>query len=101
MSERLHPDGLPVSATPATDSTWVRAGEKYPLVRVVETDYCRDIERRAREAEARVAELKRELVWLRSGGNLRRRYPKDARPYVSAATVEEHLASTPPEDWEP
>lgn len=54
MSERLHPDGLPVSATPYTDSlrmAGIHVGE------------CQDlVERRAREAETRVAELEATLM---------------------------------------
>ena len=70
MSENMHGDGLPVSATPFCDEYLVNTpcyGTAYELMSKSNAE---ELERRARKAEARVAELERILQWMNAQGGL-------------------------------
>ncbi len=101
--ERLHPDRLPVESTPDTDAqrkAGIQVGE-----------YQEPMELRARTAEAdkadlekELAEAKRVIAWLRAGPweaypNAHRTGPDEWFPH--GGDFRDHLASNPPEDWEP
>ena len=60
----------------------------------------RGLEKRAIKAEAEVARLRREVAWLRSGGSLKLKQGRYSGT-STYADVEEYLASSPPEGWEP
>jgi hypothetical protein len=116
MTERLHPDGLPVGALPCADTFDDRTVSVLAYAAM---------ERRARRREARIAELERTLAaapyrcecalydtcamakriaelertvaWLRSGGDLKMKKNGGGLPWWEE--VFEHLASNPPEGW--
>ena len=83
--EPIHPDGLPVSATPwwdEIDDHYKRNGCMKNIRKEVV-----DLERVKRESETRVAELERELLWIR-------RKIEDF-----ADRLREGIESLPPKDW--
>lgn len=80
----VHPDSLPVDAAPDTEKYYCDVDVWH------HSDFAEKLERRARAAETKVAELQRELAWLRRGLKINATY---AEPYIK------HLASLPPDDW--
>jgi len=63
----------------------------------------RGLEKRAIKAEAEVARLQREVAWLRGGGSLVNQdgVIEFSTYYDAIDEVEAHLASSPPEGWDP
>jgi hypothetical protein len=85
-----HPDGLPIAATPFTDEAGNSCSSPCP----------RDLERRARTAEAKVAELERLVAWLRRAEFHKLYQPHLNSPvFITAEEVEQHLASSPTPEW--
>lgn len=99
---RLHPDGLPVDDTPATNALWTESDMPW-------WEDVRKLERRARDAETRVAELERELAeahrviaWLRGGYHYGKVWVNGfGEESVRLSDVHEFLASSPPKEWKP
>jgi hypothetical protein len=86
----LHPDGRPVRSSPRCDAQ----NEQHAFSRMLEKD--------CRTAEARVAELEREVAWLRSFAEDRETWrDEEGTPIYFAFDVDEHLASKPPKGWKP
>ena len=108
---RLHPDGMPVGATPASDArgtldAWrSEVEEQERRARRAEAacaGYHFELHKQCfltEKAEARIAELEREVAWLRSGGDLKMKKNGGGLPWWEE--VFEHLASKPPEDGKP
>jgi hypothetical protein len=85
----LHPDGLALDDTPYCDKHCI-SHYSYECSGCLLPNDAHYLEERARTAEAKVAELERELAWLRRGLRINATY---AEPYIK------HLASSPPDDW--
>jgi hypothetical protein len=97
----LHPDGLPVSATPDANACRARACDYENDRRfVVDYDLHQSMEVRARTAEAKVEELERLVAWLRRAEFKNLYKPHPSSPvFIMAEEVEQHLASSPPPEW--
>jgi hypothetical protein len=96
----LHPDGLPIDETISCDHYLRTVKTSDGDLLCVDLYDAEKIEKRARTAEAKVAELERQLAWLRRAEFKNLYKPHPSSPvFIMAEEVGQHLASSPPPEW--